>query len=98
MLISYGAQIDIRAAIGLGDADRVTQLIDEDPSIITTGGTGGMTPLHFAAEYNQQELARMLLERGAAADIVSDAGDTALDLASKRGHHAVADILRVGCG
>lgn len=96
MLISYGAQIDIRAAIGLGDAARVTQLLDEDPSIITTPGTGGMTLLHFAAEYNQPELASMLLERGAAADIVSDAGDTAFDLASRGGHHVVADILRVG--
>ena len=98
MLISYGAQIDIRAAIGLGDAARVAQLLDEDPGIITTRGTGGMTLLHFAAEYNQPELAGILLERGAAADIASDAGDTALDLASRRGHHAVADILRAGCG
>ena len=98
MLIDYGAQIDIRAAIGLGDAARVAQLLDEDPSIITTRGTGGMTLLHFAAEYNQPELASMLLERGAAADIVSDAGDTVFDLASRRGHHVVADILRVGSG
>jgi ankyrin repeat protein len=98
MLISYGAQTDIRAAIGLGDAAQVTQLLDEDPSIITTRGTGGMTLLHFAAEYNQPELASMLLERGAAPDIVSDAGDTAFDLASSRGHHAVADILRAGSG
>ncbi|MYD52422.1 MAG: hypothetical protein F4W93_13225 [Dehalococcoidia bacterium] len=98
MLIDYGARIDIRAAIGLGDAARVTQLLDEDPSIITTRGTGGMTLLHFAAEYNQPELARMLLERGAAKDIVSDAGDTPFDLASRRGHHVVADILRAGCG
>ena len=98
MLISYGAQIDIRAAIGLGDAARVAQLLDEDPGIITTHGTGGMTLLHFAAEYNQPELASILLERGAATDIASGAGDTALDLASRRGHHAVAEILRVGCG
>ncbi len=98
MLISYGARIDIRAAIGLGDAARVTQLLHEDPGIISTRGTGGMTLLHFTAEYNRPELASTLLERGAAADIVSDAGDTALDLASKRGHHAVADILRAGCG
>ena len=98
MLIDYGTQIDIRAAIGLGDAARVTQLLDEDPSIITTRGPGRMTLLHFAAEYNRPELVGMLLERGAAANVVSDAGDTALDLASRRGHHAMADILRAGSG
>lgn len=96
MLISYGAQIDIRAAIGIGDVAGVSQLLDEDPSIITTRGMGGMTLLHFAAEYNQPELASMLLERGAVADIVSDAGDIPFDLASRRGHHVVAEILRVG--
>ena len=96
MLIAYGAQIDIRAAIGIGDIAGVSQLLDEDPSIITTRGIGGMTLLHFAAEYNQPELASMLLERGAVADIVSDAGDIPFDLASKRGHHVVAEILRVG--
>ena len=98
MLISYGAQIDMRVAIGLGDAARVTKLLDEEPSIITARGTGGMTLLHFAAEYNRPELASMLLERGVAADIVSDAGDTPFDLASRKGHHVAAEILRVGRG
>ena len=98
MLISYGAQIDMRVAIGLGDADRVTKLLDEEPSLIRTRGTGGMTLLHFAAEYNRPELASMLLERGVAADIVSDAGDTPFDLASRKGHHVAAEILRVGQG
>lgn len=96
MLINYGAPVDIRAAIGIGDPARVTNLFDEKPSPIGTRGAGGCTLLHFTAEYNQPEMARMLLGRGAMAHHVSDASVTALDLALVRGHHAVADVLRGG--
>lgn len=54
----------------------------------------GMTPLMWAAFYNQTEVAKYLLGRKALTEFKSNAsGATALILASSRGHSAIAKML-----
>ncbi len=55
----------------------------------------GTLPLHWAA-YNEQddpELVRLLLQKGADVNAVNEAGETALDWASKRGHRQIIAAL-----
>ena len=56
----------------------------------------GCSPLHFAAWYGKVDVSRLLVERGgkrlfAAKDIQ---GQTAEDVATRRGHGALAGLLR----
>ncbi|MEM7414118.1 MAG: ankyrin repeat domain-containing protein [Gemmatimonadota bacterium] len=64
-LVERGAMIDIHSAAGMGRADRVTELLDEDPELVNAPGPDGAAPLHLA---RTPEIAAMLLERGAAID------------------------------
>lgn len=48
-LIEHGATVDMHAAAGLGDLDKVTRLTAEDPARVHAKGPDGARPLHFAA-------------------------------------------------
>jgi ankyrin repeat protein len=52
-----------------------------------------ITPLHFAAQNGQHDIARLLIERGAEATSRNRAGDTPSDLAAKHGHIDLAKKL-----
>ena len=64
-LIERGATVDAHAAAGFGMIDRLTTLLDQDPSLVGQRGGDGQFPLHFAAT---TEVAGLLLDRGADID------------------------------
>ena len=64
-LIERGAVVDVFAAAHLGMFDRLRQLVDDDPSLVFARGGDGKTALHCARTV---EIARFLLDRGAAID------------------------------
>jgi uncharacterized protein len=72
-LIAGKKQLDIFEAAGLGRLDRLKSCIDELPagSSIDSPSQDGFTALHFACFFGQPEAARLLLERGAAVDVVA---------------------------
>lgn len=49
-------------------------------------GPEKMTLLHRAACFNRLDIAKLLIEKGASLDVNMKNGDTALDIAAKRGH------------
>lgn len=62
LLVSKGAQIDLFAAAGLGDLDRVKELLNENPNAWTSSqGRSGRTPLIYAAVNGHLEVIRYLL-------------------------------------
>ena len=61
-MIEQGATIDAHAAAGLEMSEKLTELIREDPEIVNTPGSDGMSPLHFAAT---PQIAELLLTHGA---------------------------------
>ncbi len=61
-LIEQGATIDAHAAAGLDMYKTLAELIRENPEVINTTATDGMSPLHFAAT---PRIAELLLEHGA---------------------------------
>jgi ankyrin repeat protein len=53
----------------------------------------GQTPLHFAAFYNDTELAEMLIDNGADVNAKNSRGQTPLHLAAYCGHTSLAKML-----
>ncbi len=64
-LLSRGATMDVHAAAGLGRVDDVERLLDVSPERVVEPGGDGCHPIHFA---DNEEVARTLLDRGAAID------------------------------
>jgi ankyrin repeat protein len=66
-----GAYVDICTACAIGDIDRVTQLLDEDPAIVNRNSEyityyiGSGSPIKNAAARGHINIVKLLLERGA---------------------------------
>jgi len=54
----------------------------------------GRTPLMTAAELGAAEIARLLIENGADPNMVDETGETAYEIAMRKGHRHMANILR----
>jgi ankyrin repeat protein len=52
------------------------------------------TPLHFASEYGNVEIVRVLIEHGADVEVKDLKGKTPLVLASEGGHEDIIELLR----
>jgi ankyrin repeat protein len=64
-LISRGATYDLPVAAALGDLDAVRRMLDENPSRIRETRPNGRRPLSAAVESGHNDIAILLLERGA---------------------------------
>jgi ankyrin repeat protein len=71
-LLAADPDLDVYEAAALGYVDRLLARLDEDPGQATARSADGFTALHFAAYFGKAEIARMLLEAGAAVDAVAD--------------------------
>jgi ankyrin repeat protein len=65
LLLSRGATCDLTIAAALGDLDRVTALLDQNPACIREVRPNGKRALSAAVKFGHREIARLLLERGA---------------------------------
>jgi ankyrin repeat protein len=54
----------------------------------------GFRPLHWAAFCNRPNVCALLLVSGADADATDNAGDTPMDVAKRRGHATIMEILK----
>ncbi|MBX3466164.1 MAG: ankyrin repeat domain-containing protein [Planctomycetes bacterium] len=64
-LLAARPTLDAFDAAALGDLDRLTALLDEDPARATAFAADGFTPLHLAAYFGHRLTVGLLLERGA---------------------------------
>jgi ankyrin repeat protein len=95
LLISRGATYDLPVAAALGDLDAVRQMLDESPSRIREARPGGRRPLSAAVEAGHDDVARLLLERGADPtwDEPNAPRGTSLHAASQMGNLAMVKAL-----
>jgi len=95
MLVSRGATSDLTVASALGDLASVRRMLDENPSRISEARRSGRRPLPAAVEFGHDDIARLLLERGA--NPRWEEGDaprgTSLHSASRRGNLAMVKLL-----
>jgi adenosylhomocysteine nucleosidase len=71
-LLAADPDLDVFEAAALGYVDRLLARLDEDPGHATARSADGFTALHLAAYFGKAEIARILLEAGAAVDAVAD--------------------------
>jgi RNA polymerase sigma factor (sigma-70 family) len=81
-----------------GEADRVREMLDEEPTLADSKGTARFAheelyPLHHAALYGFKEIVEQLLYKGANVNVKSDAGWTPLLCALMAGQHDIASLL-----
>lgn len=64
-LLAMKPVLDVFEAAALGDVERLTALLDEDPARARGFAPDGFTALHLAAFFAQRPAAALLLDRGA---------------------------------
>jgi uncharacterized protein len=70
-LLEAKADLDIFEATAVGQAARVTQLVQQQPDLAKSWSADGFTALHFACFFGQEAVGRILLEHGADASAVA---------------------------
>ncbi len=106
-LLERGAVYDVFSACFLGDLDRVSELLEEEPGLVNAHDPAcdllPVTPLHHAVYRGHEPVARFLFDRGAEAGVNSTA---LIGYAAGRGRATLvrlllengADASRIGCG
>ena len=83
----------IHDAAGIGDVEKVRDLLATDPTLVDGKTSDGVTPLLLAAQNGRLEVVRLLLEKGAAVDARSNEGATPLIHAATKGRLEVVRLL-----
>jgi ankyrin repeat protein len=65
LLLARGAACDLTIAAALGDFDRVTALLDQNPNHLRDAPPNGRRALSAAVQFGHGAIARLLLDRGA---------------------------------
>jgi ankyrin repeat protein len=70
-ILAEDPELSIFEAAAVGRSERVEQLLDADPGLVSAWTEDGFTPLHLAAFFRRPETARLLVQRGALVDVVA---------------------------
>jgi ankyrin repeat protein len=88
-------ELDLFEAAALGRSERVAELVAASPDAVQAEAADGFTALHLAAFFGHLEAAAVLLEHGAAPDVVAGNGSQLRPLhsAATGGHAAIVGLL-----
>lgn len=95
-LISQGARVDVFAAIALEQAERVRELVREDPGVLEARMSvceDYRRPLHFAVSKDRPAMVELLLDLGADSRARTPSGRTPLCVAVEEDRPAIRDLL-----
>lgn len=72
VLRGTGLEFDVFEATSMGRSDLVEEMVERDPRLANARSGDGFTPLHFAAFFGHESVARVLLEHHADAGAVAN--------------------------
>ena len=96
LLIARGATYDLPTAAALGDIERVTAMLDDNPARIDETRPNRRRPLSAAVEFGHDRIARVLLERGTDPtwlDADESSRGSALHAAARMGNRTLVELL-----
>lgn len=96
LLIARGATYDLPTAAALGDIERVTAMLYENPAHISDARPNGRRPLSAAVEFGHDDIVRLLLDRGTDPtwpDAHESARGSALHAAARAGNRPIMELL-----
>jgi ankyrin repeat protein len=84
---------EIHDAARDGDLEKVKALLKDNPDLVNSKNTNGLTPLHFAAYSGHVVVVKLLLDNMADVNVTNKSGMTPLSFAVDAGHRDVAELL-----
>ena len=95
LLITRGALLNIFEASAVGKFDRVKELVDGQPDLVNAYADDGFQPLGLASFFGHEEVAELLLSKGARVNSASKNAQRVMPLHSAvaGGHVAIAKTL-----
>lgn len=91
--LSLGAKFDAFVTSGLGETNRLAELLAAKPALLNEPGPLRQTLLHWAADGGRDQTVGWLLRRGADSSLADHLGETALHLAASHGYVEVVRTL-----
>jgi ankyrin repeat protein len=95
-LVFVGCTPDLHKAVREGDADKVKKLLDAGADVNVRESSKDRlqyTPLHWAANNGDLEIAEILISRGADLDAEDPTYSTPLYLAAEQGHPKIVGFV-----
>ena len=95
VLLAADPDLDLFEASAVGRIDRVRVALDDDPETVRRLSPDGFTALHLAAFFGKSEIARLLIDSGAAVDTytTNDFANQPLHAAAAGRHIEVCRVL-----
>jgi len=94
LLIEHGAAINVWVASALDLEEELLGLIESGSDLeAAMDGFWNRSPIHYAAMWGAPRTTGLLVQRGVNVNVMDMGWETSLDLAEKRGHLKVADVL-----
>lgn len=74
LIAGFSIEISLFEACALGQVEHVLGLITDEPSLVNTFANDGFTPLGLAAYFGHEELAKLLIAKGADVNVPTNNG------------------------
>ena len=84
---------NIFSAVRKGDIDKVQALLKRHPDLVSMQDHAGWTPLHYAAHWDHEGVAELLLANKADVNAQEEGGMTPLHCAVAQGYTAMTELL-----